>query len=57
MAYACTVCGENEERCQCPRFCMLCSSDSDVRLCDDGCYYCDICREICGYIVEERPQP
>ena len=54
MAYICTVCGETEEKCQCPRFCILCSADHDVRLCDDGCYYCGDCREICGYIAEER---
>ena len=36
---------------------MLCYSDSEVRLCDDGCYYCGDCREICGFIAEERPMP
>ena len=54
MHYLCTVCSATEEECQCPRFCILCKSDSNVRLCDDGCYYCGDCREICGYTVEER---
>jgi len=54
MAYACTVCGLPEDRCQCPRFCMLCKSDYNVRLCEDGCFYCYDCREICGFTAEAR---
>ncbi len=55
MAYICTVCAATEDKCQCPRFCSLCKSDYQVRLCDDGCYYCADCREICGYSTDERP--
>ena len=54
MAYICTMCDNREEDCRCERFCTLCKSDSNVRLCDDGCYYCGDCREICGYMAEER---
>ena len=54
MAYICTICGSSEEACKCPRFCMLCKQETGVRLCEDGCYYCGDCREICGYTVEER---
>jgi hypothetical protein len=54
MAYVCTVCAATEEECHCPRFCQLCKSEFGVRLCEDGCYYCPDCREICGYSVEER---
>ncbi len=52
MAYSCTVCGAKEEKCQCDRFCMLCRADYKVRLCEDGCYYCADCREICDYTAE-----
>ena len=55
MLYACTICGLKEDSCQCARFCTLCSVDYDIRLCEDGCYYCADCREICGFIVEQRP--
>lgn len=54
MAYICTVCGSNEEDCQCPRFCMLCKSDNNVRLTEEGLYYCADCREICGFTAEEQ---
>ena len=54
MAYVCTLCGAKESDCQCEKFCTLCKNDADVRLCDDGCYYCSDCREICGYMAEER---
>lgn len=53
MAYICTVCGETEQNCKCPRFCTLCNVEYGVRLCEDGCYYCADCREICGYTAEE----
>ena len=52
--YVCTLCGAKESDCQCEKFCTLCKNDADVRLCDDGCYYCSDCREICGYMAEER---
>ena len=54
MSYACTVCGSTEEECKCLRFCTLCNSDFEVRLCEDGCYYCRDCREVCGFIAEEQ---
>ena len=57
MPYACTVCGEPEKECQCPRFCTLCKADYDVRLCEDGCYYCLDCREVCGFMAEVKEEP
>jgi hypothetical protein len=54
MAFICTVCESPEAECECPRFCALCQSDLMVRLCEDGCYYCLDCREVCGYNAEER---
>jgi len=53
MAYLCTACGLPETKCQCERFCILCRSDSNVRLCQDGCYYCRECREVCEYTTED----
>jgi sulfur transfer complex TusBCD TusB component (DsrH family) len=57
MPYICTVCGSPERDCQCPRFCTLCKSDDNIRLCEDGCYYCLDCREVCGFIPEEKEEP
>jgi hypothetical protein len=54
MAYVCTLCGEPEKKCKCLRFCTLCKSDHGVRLCQDGCYYCADCREICEYTADEQ---
>ena len=54
MAYVCTVCGNSEKHCECSRFCMLCRSDLDVRLCEDGCYYCADCRDACGFSAEQK---
>lgn len=54
FGYVCTVCGVIEDECKCPRFCILCKSDMNVRLCEDGCFYCGDCREVCGYSVEEK---
>ena len=32
IVYVCTVCGLTEDKCQCEKFCILCRSDSNVRL-------------------------
>ena len=52
MGYICTVCNQPEESCECQRYCMLCQSEDGVRLCDDGCYYCDACRDACDFKAE-----
>ena len=52
MAYICTMCGLDEEKCRCERYCMMCKSDNDPRLCSDGCYYCTDCREACDLHAE-----
>ncbi|HKF20991.1 MAG TPA: hypothetical protein VKE93_05450 [Candidatus Angelobacter sp.] len=36
-----------EKRCECVRYCCLCQSPFEVRLCEDGLYYCHPCREAC----------
>ena len=48
-AYLCIVCEQPEERCDCERYCSLCMGAHNVRLCEDGQYYCLECREACDY--------
>jgi hypothetical protein len=49
----CSACNMTEVRCQCDKYCILCKSDERVRLCQDGCYYCGDCREVCEFSVDE----
>jgi hypothetical protein len=42
-------CEMNEEKCYCEKYCCSCQSQLDVRLVEDGLYYCAPCREACGY--------
>jgi hypothetical protein len=51
--YRCMQCEMTEDRCDCEKYCCLCQSLMEVRLCEDGLYYCKPCREACGYIVSE----
>ena len=53
LEYHCTACTLPEHKCQCEKFCILCRSDYNVRLCQDGCYYCRDCREVCEFSVGE----
>jgi len=45
--FLCGVCELTEKRCNCERYCWLCQAVYDVRLCEDGRYYCLPCREAC----------
>lgn len=45
--YVCYQCEAPEARCKCIRYCCLCHAQFDVRLCEDGLYYCSPCRESC----------
>jgi len=54
--FVCTACGLNENKCKCERYCILCNSDHGVRLCQDGCYYCAECREICEFAASDQPE-
>ena len=56
IVYVCTACGLTEDKCKCEKFCILCRSDSNVRLCQDGCYYCRDCREICDFSTGDSPE-
>ena len=55
IIYYCTSCGLGEDKCKCERFCILCSSEDDARLCQDGCYYCRECREVCEFTPSDDP--
>ena len=41
------VCDQPERTCSCNKYCGLCQSLYEVRLCEDGIYYCRPCREAC----------
>jgi hypothetical protein len=45
--FRCTICDLEESRCQCDKYCFMCQGGHDVRLCQDGMYYCLECREAC----------
>jgi hypothetical protein len=46
-------CDKPEEGCHCERFCCLCQAMHNVRLCQDGNYYCIDCREACDFQAQE----
>lgn len=43
--YICNMCDKFEVNCSCEKYCIICKSMEDPRLCSDGCYYCYVCRE------------
>jgi hypothetical protein len=45
--FMCAICDQSERACTCNKYCMLCQSLYEVRLCEDGAYYCRPCREAC----------
>ena len=45
--YKCSVCEMEESKCACEKYCNLCQGYHNVRLCNDGLYYCLECREAC----------
>lgn len=51
--YLCAICGKIEEKCDCePKYCILCQGAHDVRLVQDGLWYCRECREACDYTAQ-----
>lgn len=52
--FLCAVCDFVEEDCTCTKYCCLCMSEHEVRLVEDGLYYCQECREACDYLPENR---
>jgi len=47
--YRCAQCEQPESACQCEKYCCLCQSVIDVRICQDGLMYCEPCRTACDY--------
>ena len=47
--YLCLLCERPEGKCACEKYCCLCQSEGNTRLCQDGLYYCQACREACDY--------
>lgn len=45
--FQCAQCDMSEERCECEKYCCFCQAQIDARLCADGLYYCQACREAC----------
>jgi len=53
--YRCMLCEKEENKCQCDvkDYCVLCLGADDVHLCEDGQYYCRICREACDFQAQD----
>jgi hypothetical protein len=47
--FRCGQCEMMETSCECDKFCCLCSSQLDIRICKDGLMYCEPCRAACDY--------
>lgn len=50
--FRCIVCDRVEEKCDCDKYCYICQGEHEVRLVEDGCFYCLECREACDYMPE-----
>jgi hypothetical protein len=50
--FRCALCDQEEDKCRCERYCSLCNGFNNVRLCQDGAYYCLDCREACDFHAE-----
>lgn len=52
--YKCMICEQDEDNCQCQKYCTICQSENDCRMWSDGLYYCQECREVCDYQAQSR---
>ena len=52
--FHCAICDLPESRCICEKYCNLCQSEHQVRLCHDGQWYCLECREACDLSPEKE---
>jgi hypothetical protein len=52
--FTCQQCDGTEDKCTCTKYCCLCNGLEGVRLCGDGLFYCEPCREVCDYQPETR---
>jgi len=51
--YRCAQCEQPEDSCHCEKYCCLCQSVIDIRVCSDGLMYCEPCRKACDYRTSE----
>ncbi len=49
VKFRCAQCERSEDDCECEKYCCLCQSVVDIRICTDGLMYCEPCREACDY--------
>ena len=49
----CAQCDMADDQCECERYCCLCYSQLEIRMCFDGLFYCTACREACDYKVAD----
>jgi hypothetical protein len=47
--FRCAQCEMLEDQCECDKYCVLCQSQLDIRICKDGLMYCEPCRTACDY--------
>ena len=52
--FHCLVCEKTEKLCDCDKYCALCQADYQLRLTEDGQYYCLDCREACDYKTQDE---
>ena len=52
--FKCMVCDKPEKQCTCNRYCALCHADYELRLTEDGQYYCRDCREACDFRSQDE---
>ena len=52
--FHCAQCELAESSCICEKYCVLCQSIVDIRLCEDGLMYCEPCRTACEYKTANR---
>jgi hypothetical protein len=45
----CAQCEMPEDQCECEKYCCLCQTVLEVRICQDGLMYCEPCRTACDY--------
>ncbi len=51
--FRCAQCEKAEDTCECDKFCCLCQSQLDIRICKDGLMYCEPCRSACDYQISD----
>ncbi|MFZ0814478.1 MAG: hypothetical protein WAM78_03110 [Candidatus Sulfotelmatobacter sp.] len=52
--YRCAQCEMPEAQCNCEKYCCLCQTVLDIRVCQDGLMYCDACRNACDYKTSDE---